>query len=428
MILNYIWVGFFIIGFLVAIFRVLGYYFRDFLQEHLNLLFTVADRDVFTAIVQSTFDMAKTSVEISIYLIGIMTLWLGIMKIGEKGGAVGALSRMMNPFFSRIFPGIPKNHPAMGSIMMNFSANMLGLDNAATPLGLKAMKELQEVNPDSKKASDSMIMFLVLNTSSLTIIPISILAMRVAAGAKMPTDVLVPMMLATYFSTTMGLVYVAIRQKINLLNKTVLVYLGGITAIIGGIIWYLTSLPVTQVSSRTGFAGNFLLFVIIIIFLFLGIRKKINLYETFIEGAKEGFQVAVKIIPYLVAMLVAIGVFRASGSFQFLMDGVAGFFALFGIDTQFVDALPVAFMKPLSGSGARGLMVEAMNQFGPDSFAGRLACIMQGSTETTFYTVAVYYGAVNIRNTRYTVTGGLLADLAGVIASIFIAYLFFGSS
>jgi len=428
MILNYIWVGFFIIGFLVAIFRVLGYYFRDFFQEHLNLLFTVADRDVFTAIVQSTFDMAKTSVEISIYLIGIMTLWLGIMKIGEKGGAVGALSRMMNPFFSRIFPGIPKNHPAMGSIMMNFSANMLGLDNAATPLGLKAMKELQEVNPDSKKASDSMIMFLVLNTSSLTIIPISILAMRVAAGAKMPTDVLVPMMLATYFSTTMGLVYVAIRQKINLLNKTVLVYLGGITAIIGGIIWYLTSLPVTQVSSRTGFAGNFLLFVIIIIFLFLGIRKKINLYETFIEGAKEGFQVAVKIIPYLVAMLVAIGVFRASGSFQFLMDGVAGFFALFGIDTQFVDALPVAFMKPLSGSGARGLMVEAMNQFGPDSFAGRLACIMQGSTETTFYTVAVYYGAVNIRNTRYTVTGGLLADLAGVIASIFIAYLFFGSS
>jgi len=428
MILNYIWVGFFIIGFLVAIFRVLGYYFRDFFQEHLNLLFTIADRDVFTAIVQSTFDMAKTSVEISIYLIGIMTLWLGIMKIGEKGGAVGALSRMMNPFFSRIFPGIPKNHPAMGSVMMNFSANMLGLDNAATPLGLKAMKELQEVNPDSKKASDSMIMFLVLNTSSLTIIPISILAMRVAAGAKMPTDVLIPMMLATYFSTTVGLVYVAIRQKINLLNKTVLVYLGGITAIIGGIIWYLTSLPVTQVSSRTGFAGNFLLFVIIIIFLFLGIRKKINLYETFIEGAKEGFQVAVKIIPYLVAMLVAIGVFRASGSFQFLMDGVAGFFALFGIDTQFVDALPVAFMKPLSGSGARGLMVEAMNQFGPDSFAGRLACIMQGSTETTFYTVAVYYGAVNIRNTRYTVTGGLLADLAGVIASIFIAYLFFGSS
>ncbi|HEX2395414.1 MAG TPA: nucleoside recognition domain-containing protein [Bacteroidales bacterium] len=428
MILNYIWIGFFIIGFLVAAFRVIGYIFRDFLFEHLNMIFTIADRDVFTAIVQSTFDMAKTSVEISIYLIGVMTLWLGIMKIGEKGGAVAALSRVMNPFFSRIFPGIPKNHPAMGSIMMNFSANMLGLDNAATPLGLKAMNELQEINSDPKKASDAMIMFLVLNTSSLTLIPISILAMRMAAGAKMPTDVFVPMILATYFSTTAGLLYVAIRQKINLLNKVVLGYIGAITLIIGGLILYLTNLPETQVSSRTGFAGNFLLFLVIIIFLVLGIRKKLNLYETFIEGAKEGFQVAIKIIPYLVAMLVAIGVFRASGSFDFLMNGVASFFALFGMDTRFVDALPVAFMKPLSGGAARGLMVETMNTFGPDSFAGRLACIVQGSTETTFYTVAVYYGAVNIRNTRYTVTGGLFADLAGVIASIFIAYIFFGSA
>jgi spore maturation protein SpmA len=428
MLLNYIWIGFFVIGFLVAIFRVLGYVLRDFFHEHLNLIFTIADRDVFTAIVQSTFEMAKTSVEISIYLIGVMTLWLGIMKIGEKGGAVSALSRVMNPFFSRIFPGIPKNHPAMGSIMMNFSANMLGLDNAATPLGLKAMKELQEVNQTPEKASDPMIMFLVLNTSSLTIIPISILAMRMAAGARMPTDIFVPMILATYFSTAAGLLYVAIRQKINLLNKVVLTYLGIITAVIAGIIWYLTSLPEAHVPSRTGFAGNFLLFLIIIIFLVLGIRKKLNLYETFIEGAKEGFHVAVKIIPYLVAMLVAIGVFRASGSFEFLMNGVAAFFAMFGMDTRFVDALPVAFMKPLSGSGARGLMVEAMKVFGPDSFAGRLACIMQGSTETTFYTVAVYYGAVSIRNTRYTVTGGLLADLAGVIAAIFIAYMFFGSS
>ena len=403
MILNYIWIGFFLIGFLVAIFRVLGYYFRDFFLEHFNLVFTVADRDVFSAIVQSTFDMAKTSVEISIYLIGVMTLWLGIMKIGEKGGAVGALSRVMNPFFSRIFPGIPKNHPAMGSIMMNFSANMLGLDNAATPLGLKAMKELQEVNPDTDKASDAQIMFLVLNTSSLTIIPISILAMRVACGAKVPTDIFIPMILATYFSTMAGLIYVSIRQKINLFNKVVLAYLGGITAIIGGIIWYLSRLAATQVASRTGFAGNFLLFLIIIVFIVLGIRKKINLYETFIEGAKEGFEVAVKIIPYLVAMLVAIGVFRASGSFDFLMDGIGGFFAFFGIDTRFVDALPVAFMKPLSGSGARGLMVETMKHFGADSFAGRLACIMQGSTETTFYTVAVYYGAVNI--TKYTIYG-----------------------
>jgi len=426
MVLNYIWIGFFLIGFLVAMFRVLGYYFRDFFLEHLNLIFTIADRDVFSAIVQSTFDMAKTSVEISIYLIGVMTLWLGIMKIGERGGAVSILSRLMNPFFSRIFPGVPKNHPAMGSIMMNFSANMLGLDNAATPLGLKAMKELQEVNPDQSKASDSQIMFLVLNTSSLTIIPISILAMRVACGAKVPTDIFIPMILATYFSTMVGLIYVALRQRINLFNKTVLAYLVGITSIIAGIIWYLSRLSQPLVATRTGFAGNFLLYIVIILFILLGIRKKINLYETFIEGAKEGFGVAVKIIPYLVAMLVAIGVFRASGSFDFLMDGIGGFVALFGMDTRFVDALPVAFMKPLSGSGARGLMVETMNHFGPDSFAGRLACIMQGSTETTFYTVAVYYGAVNIRNTRYTIPGGLIADLAGVIAAIFIAYLFFG--
>lgn len=426
MVLNYIWIGFFLIGFLVAVFRVVGYYFRDFFLENLNLVFTIADRDVFSAIVQSTFDMAKTSVEISIYLIGVMALWLGIMKIGEKGGAVSALSRLMNPFFSRIFPGIPKNHPAMGSIMMNFSANMLGLDNAATPLGLKAMKELQEVNSDPARASDSQIMFLVLNTSSLTLIPISILAMRMANGAKVPTDVFIPMILATYFSTITGLIFVAIRQRINIFNKVVIAYLAGITAVIAGIIGYLSRLPEPVMASRTGFAGNFLLFGIIIIFIVLGIRKKVNLYETFIEGAKEGFEVAVKIIPYLVAMLVAVGVFRASGSLDFLIGGVGSFFALLGIDTRFVDALPVAFMKPLSGSGARGLMVEIMQHFGPDSFAGRLACIMQGSTETTFYTVAVYYGSVNIRNTRYTIPGGLLADLAGVIASIFIAYLFFG--
>ncbi|MBN1790136.1 MAG: spore maturation protein [Bacteroidales bacterium] len=426
MVLNYIWIGFFLIGFLVAVFRVAGYYFRDFFLEQFNLVFTIADRDVFSAIVQSTFDMAKSSVEISIYLIGVMALWLGIMKIGEKGGAVNALSRLMNPFFSRIFPGIPANHPAMGSIMMNFSANMLGLDNAATPLGLKAMRELQEVNPDPARASDAQIMFLVLNTSSLTLIPISILAMRMANGAKVPTDVFIPMILATYFSTMAGLIFVSIRQRINLFNKVILSYLAGITVLMGGIIWYLSRLPQPMMASRTGFAGNFLLFAIIIIFLVLGIRKRINLYETFIEGAKEGFEVAVKIIPYLVAMLVAVGVFRASGSLDFLIGGVGGFFALFGMDTRFVDALPVAFMKPLSGSGARGVMVEIMQHFGADSFAGRLACIMQGSTETTFYTVAVYYGAVNIRNTRYTIPGGLLADLAGVVAAIFIAYLFFG--
>jgi spore maturation protein SpmA len=426
MILSYIWIGFFLIGFLVAIFRVTGYYFRDFFLEHFNLLFNIADRDVFSAIVQSTFDMAKTSVEISIYLIGVMTLWLGVMKIGEKGGAVRGLSRLVNPFFGRIFPGIPKNHPAMGSILMNLSANMLGLDNAATPLGLKAMRELQEMNPDKDRATNSQIMFLVLNTSGMTIIPISILAMRVACGAKVATDVFIPLILATYFATMSGLIYVSIRQRINLLNKIILSYLAGIAAFIGGIIWYLSRLPQALVETRTGFAGNFLLFLVIIVFIILGIRKKINLYETFIEGAREGFEIAVKIIPYLVAMLVAIGVFRASGAFNFMIEGMGSFFSTFGIDTRFVDALPVAFMKPLSGSGARGLMVETMKHFGPDSFAGRLACIFQGSTETTFYTVAVYYGAVNIRKTRYTVQGGLIADLAGVIASIFIAYLFFG--
>jgi spore maturation protein SpmA len=428
MILNYIWIGFFIIGFLVASFRALGFCFRAFFADYFNLIFTIADRDVFSAIMQSTFDMAKTSVEISIYLIGVMTLWLGILKIGEKGGAINALSKLMNPFFSRIFPGIPKNHPAMGSILMNFSANMLGLDNAATPLGLKAMKELQEVNSDPSRASDSQIMFLVLNTSSLTLIPVSILAMRVACGAKMPTDVFIPIILATYFSTMTGLIFVSIKQRIRLFSKVVLGYLAGITFVIAAVIFYLSRLPQPMMESRTGFAGNFLLFMVIIVFIVLGLRKKINLYETFIEGAKEGFGVAIKIIPYLVAMLVAIGVFRASGSLDFLVGGIGSVFTHLGADIRFVDALPVAFMKPLSGSGARGLMVEVMNHLGPDSFAGRLSCIMQGSTETTFYTVAVYYGTVNIRNTRYTITGGLIADLAGVIASIFIAYLFFSNT
>jgi spore maturation protein SpmA len=426
MLLNYIWLAFFLIGFAVAVFRVAGYYFRDFLADHLGMVMGIADRDVFSAIVQSTFDMAKTSVEISIYLIGVMTLWLGVMKVGERGGAVKALSRLVNPFFTRIFPGIPKDHPAMGSILMNFSANMLGLDNAATPLGLKAMKELQELNTEKERASDAMIMFLILNTSSLTLIPISVLAMRVACGAKQPTDIFIPIILATYFSTLTGLVYTSIRQRINLFHRAVISYVAVITVLIGGVIWYLSGLPQPMVESRTGFAGNFLLFSVIILFLILGIRKKINLYDTFLEGAREGFDIAVKIIPYLVAMLVAIGVFRASGAFDFLIRGIGSFFALFGFDTRFVDALPVAFMKPLSGSGARGLMVETMKHFGPDSFAGRLSCMIQGSTETTFYTVAVYYGAVNIRNTRYTIPGGLLADLAGVIAAILIAYFFFG--
>ena len=426
MILNYIWIAFFLIGFIVAIFRVVAYYFRDFVLSHFQFVLTIADRDVFSALVKSTFDNAKTSVEISIYLIGVMTLWLGIMKIGEKGGVIKGLSRLVSPLFSRIFPGIPKDHPAMGSMVMNLSANMLGLDNAATPLGLKAMHELQEVNTDKERASNAQIMFLMLNTAGMTIIPISIMALRAANGAQVATDVFIPLILATYFATMSGLIYVSIRQKINLLNKVVLAYLGGISLVIGGIIWYLSRLTQTEVASRTGFAGNFILFLIIILFIILGIRKKINLYETFIEGAKEGFNIAIKIIPYLVAMLVAVGIFRASGAFDFLMQGLRGFFGFFGMDTRFVDALPVALMKPLSGGGARGMMVETMKHFGADSFAGRLACIFQGSTETTFYVVAVYYGAVNISKTRYTVTAGLIADLAGVVAAIFIAYLFFG--
>jgi spore maturation protein SpmA len=426
MILNYIWIAFFLIGFIVAVFRVVAYYFRDFVMSHFQFVLTIADRDVFSALVKSTFDNAKTSVEISIYLIGVMTLWLGIMKIGEKGGVIKGLSRLVSPLFSRIFPGIPKDHPAMGSMVMNLSANMLGLDNAATPLGLKAMHELQEVNPDKEKASDAQIMFLMLNTAGMTIIPISIMALRAANGAQVATDVFIPLILATYFATMSGLIYVSIRQKINLLNKVVLAYLGGISLVIGGIIWYLSRMTQTEVASRTGFAGNFILFLIIILFIILGVRKKINLYETFIEGAKEGFNIAIKIIPYLVAMLVAVGIFRASGAFDFLMQGLRGFFGFFGMDTRFVDALPVALMKPLSGGGARGMMVETMKHFGADSFAGRLACIFQGSTETTFYVVAVYYGAVNISKTRYTVTAGLIADLAGVVAAIFIAYLFFG--
>ncbi|MBN2273188.1 MAG: hypothetical protein JXK95_02555 [Bacteroidales bacterium] len=425
MILNYIWIGFFVVGFIIALIRLTGYYFRDFFQQALNIVFDQADRDVFQAIVDSTFQNAETAVNISIYLIGVMTLWLGIMKIGEKGGAVGGMSKLVGPFFNRLFPDLPRNHPAIGSMLMNICANMLGLDNAATPLGLKAMKDLQDANKNSDTASDSMIMFIVLNTSGLTIIPISILAMRAACNAQDPTDVFVPLLIATYVSTLAGLLYVSFVQRIKLYQPVILAYILGITAFIGGMIWYLHTLTPEKVSAFSGTAGNFLLFLIIILFLFLGIRKKVNLYETFIEGAKEGFAVAIKIIPYLVAMLVAIGVFRASGAMEFLLSGLEKFFALFGLNTDFVDALPVAFMKPLSGSGARGLMVETMNTYGADSFPGFLSCLFQGSTETTFYTVAVYYGAVNINKTRYTVAGGLFADLAGIIAAIFVAYLFY---
>ncbi|MEA3496851.1 MAG: nucleoside recognition domain-containing protein [Bacteroidota bacterium] len=409
MVLNYIWIAFFLIAFVVALIRLIFF----------------GDAEVFPNIIQSTFDMAETSVKISIYLIGIMSLWLGIMNIGEKGGAVNVLSRIFRPFFKKLFPEIPESHPAHGSMIMNFAANMLGLDNAATPLGLKAMTQLQEVNKTKDTASNAQIMFIVLNTSGLTIIPISIMALRAAGGAANPSDIFIPILLATYFSTLAGLISVSIFQKINLFNKTILAYLGTATLFITAIIFYFSGLPQEKISSISTVLGNLILFTIIISFISLALRKKINIYETFIDGAKDGFSVAIKIIPYLVAMLVAIGVFRASGAMNIMVDGIGKFFALLGVNTDFVPALPTAIMKPLSGSGARGMMVESMQTYGADSFVGKLASTFQGSTETTFYTLAVYFGAVNIKRTRYAVTCGLIADVTGIIAAIFIAYLFF---
>ncbi len=424
MALNYIFIGFFLIAFVVALLRVVGYFFRDFLLTY-GMHFDKADLNVFHAIVQSTFEMTKTSISIVITLIGIMALWLGIMKIGEKGGAINILSRMVAPFFRKLFPELPKDHPAMGSMMMNFSANMLGLDNAATPLGLKAMKELQSTNNTQETASNAQIMFLVLNTSGLTLIPVSVMALRAAGGAQQPSDVFLPILLATFFATLAGLISVSIYQKINLLNKVVLTYLGSLTLAICLFIWWLTGLAPDQVSKVSMLLGNGILFSVIIAFISLAVRKKVNVYESFIEGAKEGFDVAIKIIPYLVGMLVAIGVFRASGALDIVVEGLRYVVLALGINPDFVDAMPTAFMKPLSGSGARAMMVETMDTFGADSFAGKLSSVFQGSTETTFYTLAVYFGAVNITRTRYTVVCGLIADTVGIIAAIFIAYLFF---
>jgi spore maturation protein SpmA/spore maturation protein SpmB len=425
MVLNYIWIGFFLAGFLVALIRVVGYYFRDFFAEYAGIVFDKTDLNVFAAIVDSTFDMAKTSIEIILILAGVMTLWLGIMRVGEKGGAVQLLSRAISPFFRKIFPEVPKDHPAIGAMLMNVTANMLGLDNAATPFGLKAMEELQKINLKKDTASNAQIMFLVLNTSGLTIIPISIMAYRMAEGAANPSDVFLPLLITTFISTLAGLVAVSIVQRINLLNWIVLLYVGGLSAVIALLLFAFKSMDSRQADVMMAFLGNFILFSIVIFFFILGLRKKINIYDEFIEGAKEGFGVAVKIIPYLVAMLVAIGVFRASGAFEVILNGLAKFFGLFGFDTEFVKALPTALMKPLSGSAARGMTIEIMHTYSADSFAGKLACIFQGSTETIFYTLAVYFGAVNIRKTRYTVTCGLIADLAGIIAAIFVGYLFF---
>ena len=409
MVLNYIWIAFFLTAFIVAVVR----------------LIFLGDTEVFPAIINSTFDSSKTAFEISLGLTGVLSLWMGIMRIGEQGGVIGIFSRLLSPLFTKLFPDIPKGHPVLGSIFMNMSANMLGLDNAATPLGLKAMKELQELNPKKDTASNPMIMFLVLNTSGLTLIPISIMVYRAQLGAAQPTDVFVPILLATFFSTLAGIIAVSLYQRINLLNRTILLFLGGTSLVIAGIIYSFSMLSRQQIDIYSTTTANVFLFVIIIGFIVAGMRKKINVYDAFVEGAKEGFTTAVRIIPYLVAILVAIGVFRASGCMDYLIEGIANLVNLCGINSDFVGALPTALMKPLSGSGARGLMVDAMNTYGADSFVGRLSCIFQGSTDTTFYILAVYFGSVGVVRTRHAVPCGLLADLAGIIAAILICYLFF---
>lgn len=410
MVLNYIWVSFFILAFVIALARMVF----------------MGDMEVFPAMMNSTFDSSKTAFEISLGLTGVLSLWLGIMKIGERGGVINVLARMLSPVFSKVFPDIPKGHPVTGSIFMNMAANMLGLDNAATPLGLKAMEQLQELNPKKDTATNPMIMFLVLNTSGLTLIPVSIMVYRSQLGAAQPTDIFIPILLATFFSTIAGLIITSIYQKINLLNKVMVLTLGGMAAIVSLIIWGFGQMSKDMMNVVSTSVANILLMTIIVLFIFAGLRKKVNVYDAFIEGAKDGFTTAVRIIPYLVAILVGIGVFRASGAMDMLVDGIGWCVSAVGGDSQFVGALPTALMKPLSGSGARGMMVDAMTTYGADSFVGRLSCIFQGSTDTTFYILAVYFGSVNIRYTRHAVACGLLADLAGVVAAIAIAYMFFG--
>ncbi len=409
MVLNYIWIAFFLIAFVVAL---------------IKLLF-LGDTEVFSAMMQSTFDMSRDAFEISLGLTGVLALWLGLMKIGERGGVVNAFARVLSPVFTKLFPDIPKGHPATGSIFMNIAANMLGLDNAATPLGLKAMEQMQELNPQKDTASNSMIMFLVLNTSGLTIIPVSIMVYRAQQGAAQPTDIFIPILLATFFSTLTGIIVTSLFQRINLLNRTLLISLGGLCAFVALVIWLFTQMPQEQMNTVSTLIANVILMTIIVSFIVSGLIKRVNCYDAFVEGAKDGFSTAVRIIPYLVAILVGIGVFRASGAMDYLIDGIKWIFSVSGIRTDFVDALPTALMKPLSGSGARGMMVDAMQTFGADSFVGRLSCIFQGSTDTTFYVLAVYFGSVGVRYTRHAVTCGLLADLAGIIAAILICYFFF---
>ncbi|MDD4116042.1 MAG: nucleoside recognition domain-containing protein [Massilibacteroides sp.] len=409
MVLNYIWIAFFLIAFVVA----------------LGKLIFVGDTVVFTNIINATFDSAKTGFEISLGLTGVLSLWLGIMKIGEKGGLIQALARAASPVFSKLFPDLPKDHPVTGSIFMNFSANLLGLDNAATPMGLKAMQQLQELNPQKESASNSMIMFLCINASGLTLIPITVMMYRAQLGAANPSDVFLPILLATLTSTLVAVLVVCFKQKINVFQKNLLLLFGGIIVFVGGIGWLFNSLNEENASLYSTLFANALLFTIICGFIVSGIRKKLNIYDAFIEGAKEGFHTAITIIPYLVAVLVGIGVFRASGAMDFIIDGIYWTVATVGLDTQFVGGLPTLLMKPLSGSGARGMMIDAMQTYGADSFVGRLASIAQGTTDTTFYVVALYFGSVGIRNTRYTIQTSLLADLAGAIAAIAITYIFF---
>ena len=409
MVLNYIWIAFFLIAFVVAV----------------GKLVIGGDTAVFTEIINASFASAKTGFEISLGLTGILSLWLGIMKIGEKGGVIQAFARLAAPVFSKLFPDIPRDHPVTGSIFMNLSANLLGLDNAATPMGLKAMQQLQELNPNKESASNSMVMFLCINASGLTLIPITIMMYRAQLGAANPSDVFLPIMLATFTSTLVAILAVCVRQKINILQRNLVLFFGGLGLFIGGLVWLFNSMEQEQVSLYSTLFANTLLFTIICGFIISGMRKKINVYDAFIEGAKEGFQTAITIIPYLVAILVGIGVFRASGAMDFIIQGVRFGIASIGLNTDFVEALPTMLMKPLSGTGARGMMLDAMNTYGADSFVGRLSSIVQGSCDTTFYVVALYYGSVGIRNTRYTVQCALLADLAGAIAAIAMAYLFF---
>ena len=409
MVLNYIWIAFFIIAFVIAL---------------VKLIF-MGDYEVFPEMMGSTFESSKTAFEISLGLTGVLSLWLGIMKVGEKGGMVNALARLLSPVFCKLFPDIPKGHPVTGSIFMNIAANMLGLDNAATPLGLKAMEQLQQLNTKKDTATNPMIMFLVLNTSGLTLIPVSIMVYRAQLGAAQPTDIFIPILLATFFSTMAGIIITSLYQRINLLNKVMLLTVGGMSLAVAGIIWGFGQLDKDQMNIVSTTVANILLMTIIVGFIMAGVRRKINVYDAFIEGAKEGFQTAVRIIPYLVAILVGIGVFRASGAMDMIIDGIKWTVEVLGGNTDFVGALPTALMKPLSGSGARGMMVDAMTTYGADSFVGRLSCVFQGSTDTTFYILAVYFGSVGIRYTRHAVACGLLADLAGVIAAIAICYMFF---